>query len=307
MLSFCCVIISMGMNYIKLKILPSRMEGPHCSTLTHNETGISEYRCTLHSYLRSYWKNPKDGPEHYFLLLSQPIPPLKDKFPPFLNPTLCWSTLDYLQISTILPGSYFELIKQNELESLVAIPCCLLFTFIPPWSWMSIRKSFILKFNYLYHPRGGVQNPDNKTNTQRLKKLIFAWCFTSLCKVTSSTGFWISLQFAGQGERSAWRYQLDKLEDILAILDSILQTVVSSSCLFIYLFCFLGSHLRHMEIPRLGVQSELQLLAYASAIATQDPSHVFNLHHSSQQCQILNPLSTARDRTGNLMVPSRIR
>uniref|UniRef100_A0A8D0MA29 Opalin n=1 Tax=Sus scrofa TaxID=9823 RepID=A0A8D0MA29_PIG len=41
-------------------------------------------------------------------------------------------------------------------------------------------------------------------------------------------------------------------------------------------------------------------------MATQDLSCVFDLHHSSQQCQILNPLSEARDRTPNLMVPSRI-
>ena len=38
-----------------------------------------------------------------------------------------------------------------------------------------------------------------------------------------------------------------------------------------------------MEIPRLGVESELQLLAYATATAMQDPSHVCDLHHSSQQ------------------------
>ena len=31
---------------------------------------------------------------------------------------------------------------------------------------------------------------------------------------------------------------------------------------FIYLFClFLGPHLGHMEIPRLGIELELQLLA----------------------------------------------
>ena len=36
------------------------------------------------------------------------------------------------------------------------------------------------------------------------------------------------------------------------------------------------------------------------------PSHVCNLHHSSQQRQILNPLSKARDQTCNLMVPSQI-
>ena len=37
-------------------------------------------------------------------------------------------------------------------------------------------------------------------------------------------------------------------------------------------FFFLGPHLWHMEVPRLGVDSELQLLAYTTA--TQDPSHV---------------------------------
>ena len=42
-----------------------------------------------------------------------------------------------------------------------------------------------------------------------------------------------------------------------------------------------------MEVPRLGVKSELQLPAYSTATATQDPSHVCNIHHSSQQCQTL--------------------
>ena len=31
--------------------------------------------------------------------------------------------------------------------------------------------------------------------------------------------------------------------------------------------------------------------------------HICNLHHSSRQCRILNPLSEARDQTRNLMVP----
>ena len=43
------------------------------------------------------------------------------------------------------------------------------------------------------------------------------------------------------------------------------------------------------------------------ATATQDPSGVCDLHQSSWQGQIFNPLSEARDRTRNLMVPSRIR
>ena len=52
-----------------------------------------------------------------------------------------------------------------------------------------------------------------------------------------------------------------------------------------------------MEVLRLGVKSELQLPAYTTTTATPDPSHVYNLHHSSQQRQILNPPSEARDQT----------
>ena len=39
-------------------------------------------------------------------------------------------------------------------------------------------------------------------------------------------------------------------------------------------FCFLEPHPRHMEVSRLGVKSELQLLAYAIATAMWDPSHI---------------------------------
>ena len=75
-----------------------------------------------------------------------------------------------------------------------------------------------------------------------------------------------------------------------------------------FLFClFLESHLWPKEVPRLGVESELQLPACTRATATWDPSHVCDLPHSSQQCRILNPLSESSDRTHNLMVPSRSR
>ena len=50
-----------------------------------------------------------------------------------------------------------------------------------------------------------------------------------------------------------------------------------------------------MEVPRLGVASELQLLA--TATATPDLSHICDLIHGLWQHQILNPLSEARDRT----------
>ena len=69
---------------------------------------------------------------------------------------------------------------------------------------------------------------------------------------------------------------------------------------------FLGPHLRHMEGSRLRVESELQLPACTRATATQDLSHIHNLHHGSRQHQILNPLSGPRDQTHVLMDSSQI-
>ena len=75
---------------------------------------------------------------------------------------------------------------------------------------------------------------------------------------------------------------------------------------FFLAFVFLGSHLLHMEVPRLRVKLELQPLAYVTATATPDLSRVCSLHHSSQQRWILNPLSEARDQICVLMDTSRI-
>ena len=51
---------------------------------------------------------------------------------------------------------------------------------------------------------------------------------------------------------------------------------------FVFLFSvFLGLHLQHVEVPRLGVRLELQLPAYAMATAMLDPSCICDLHHSS--------------------------
>ena len=61
-----------------------------------------------------------------------------------------------------------------------------------------------------------------------------------------------------------------------------------------------------MEVPRLGVESELQLTAYTTGIATQDLRRVCKLHHSSGQYWILNPLSEAKDQTRILMDPSQV-
>ena len=69
---------------------------------------------------------------------------------------------------------------------------------------------------------------------------------------------------------------------------------------------FFRATLWHVEIPRLEVKLELQLPACAAATVTQDPSHICDLHHSSQQHQILNPLSEARDGTLILMDTSQV-
>ena len=62
-------------------------------------------------------------------------------------------------------------------------------------------------------------------------------------------------------------------------------------CVFFFFFrgtpvAYEGSQARGtpaaiLEVPRLGVKSELQLPAYATATAMQDPSCVFDLHHNS--------------------------
>ena len=65
--------------------------------------------------------------------------------------------------------------------------------------------------------------------------------------------------------------------------------------LLFFFFVFLGLHLWHMESPRLGVKSELQLPAYTTATATWDLSCVCDLHCSLWQHRVFNPLSEARD------------
>ena len=109
------------------------------------------------------------------------------------------------------------------------------------------------------------------------------------------------------------RQQFPKL---MAAHHATLDTITSVACeclwahnfffLSFFLFVFLGLHSWHMEVPRLGVESEVQLLAYNVATAIPDPSLVCDLHHSSQQCQILNPLSRVRGQTLVVMDNSQV-
>ena len=76
---------------------------------------------------------------------------------------------------------------------------------------------------------------------------------------------------------------------------------------FFFFLVFLGLHpKKRMEVPRLGVKSELQLLAYTPARAILDLNHVCDLPRSVWQCRILNLPSKARDRTCFLMDTSWI-
>ena len=72
-----------------------------------------------------------------------------------------------------------------------------------------------------------------------------------------------------------------------------------SHCLFIYLF-FRVAPVASVSSQARG-QIEPQLQAYTTATAMWDLSRVCDLHPSSGKCQILNPLSEARDQTRILM------
>ena len=57
----------------------------------------------------------------------------------------------------------------------------------------------------------------------------------------------------------------------------------------LFYFVFLGLHWQHMEVPMLGVKSELRLIAYTTAIATEDLYHSLG---ASIPIPILQPTAT---------------
>ena len=68
---------------------------------------------------------------------------------------------------------------------------------------------------------------------------------------------------------------------------------VISSLLF-----FLGLHLRHIDVPRLGVESELKLRTRSQPQAKTSELHLGTMSQlSGRQLWILNPLSEAREQT----------
>ena len=68
------------------------------------------------------------------------------------------------------------------------------------------------------------------------------------------------------------------IDNLLVFIQSSIYTVEFMQFSFLFV---LGPRLRHPEVPRLGVESELQLLACTTATATPDLSSFCDLHHSS--------------------------
>ena len=87
---------------------------------------------------------------------------------------------------------------------------------------------------------------------------------------------------------------------------SLVTNVPMLASLFFCLILFFRAAPSTYEVPRLGVESELQPLAYTTATGMWDPSQDCDLYHSSQQRWILHPQSEARDRTHILMDTSQI-
>ena len=131
------------------------------------------------------------------------------------------------------------------------------------------------------------------------------FCFIERSIVNQNCMFFS--QFRNTQERLICQLYLElTAEDVHVFLSSISRTVlmkykpenINDFRPLPFIFCFLGPHLQHMEVPRLGVKSELQLPAYkptsqpqqcqiqaVSATYTSSPLH----------CWILNPMSEARD------------
>ena len=125
-------------------------------------------------------------------------------------------------------------------------------------------------------------------------------------------GYLSNLRFENQASAKGTYYFFlnhslpGRLHNITYIELTFLSCIYFFSFFLSFFFFFLGLHQRHVEVLRLGVQSEPQLLAYATATAMPDLSHVCDLHHSSWQCWISYPLSEARDQTCILMDASQI-
>ena len=85
----------------------------------------------------------------------------------------------------------------------------------------------------------------------------------------------------------------EERQNILSLLALFTTFKFFEQKIFFLLFCFLGPLPQNMEVPRwIGAAA-----ASLHTTTMQDPSCTCDLYHSSRQCQILNLLNKARDRT----------
>ena len=112
-------------------------------------------------------------------------------------------------------------------------------------------------------------------------------CFFCCFLATSSA----YVKFPGQGSNLEPQLQQHQIINLLCHK----RTLTS---LFALLF-------RAASVAYGGSRPRDRIRAYATATATQDASRECDLHHSSWQCRILNPLSEARDGTCILVVTSQ--
>ena len=80
-----------------------------------------------------------------------------------------------------------------------------------------------------------------------------------------------------------------------------LKKMQAKSFIYLFIFAFQGCTCGTWKL-----QAKDPIGAAAYATATSDPSCVCDLYHNSWQCQFLNPLSKARDRTHILMDTSQV-
>ena len=93
--------------------------------------------------------------------------------------------------------------------------------------------------------------------------------FLRSCQTVSKSGCTI-LFFYQHALRVSFSLRVSR--HLLLFVSLIISVLVGVKCylvvgffLFFCFFCFLGPHSRHMEVPRLGVKSELQLPTYATS------------------------------------------
>ena len=84
---------------------------------------------------------------------------------------------------------------------------------------------------------------------------------------------------------------------VMRSFESVSSSRFSFSLLFIYLFIYCLFRAAFAAYGSFQARGPIRAAAasHTTATAMRDPSRICDLHHSSEQCWILNPLSEARD------------